>query len=175
MNVMNELDHWHELIKPEGVDLVALYKKLTLDELSELQQAETPGEIIKEACDVVVTARGLILALDDNDNIQGTIHGKLMSAMMELVEYTFGVDFDHALHLVNQSNFSKLVLSDQIRSTLSYFEEANIAVIVLPLDNTYWGAYSALDQTVKGKEYPKDKLLKAHTYKAIDESKEWWL
>ena len=170
MNVMNELDHWHELIKPASVDLVALYKKLTLDELSELQQAVTVPEIIKEACDVMVTARGAVLAAKGFD----WVHNHFVCSMQDLIR-GHDIDWMHALHMVNQSNFSKLILEDQISAAGNHFKDIGVQVSILPLGNGYWGAYSAIDQTVNGKEYPKDKLLKAHTYVAIDESKEWWL
>jgi len=170
MSVMQELDQWHELIKPVNVDLVALYKKLTLDELEELQHAVEVPEIVKEACDVIVTARGMLLAQVHPD----WVHLQFIESMRALI-LGFCDDWEHPLHLVNQSNFSKLILKHEVDEAMNHFDTAGIDVYVSSLGSGYFGAYSRHDQTVKGKAYPKDKLLKSHKYAPIDESKEWWL
>jgi len=80
------------------------------------------------------------------------------------------------MHAVNESNFSKLVLPSEIDDAMAFYEQLDVQVRIEPvLDGAYYGIYSTHDQTVNGKTYRKDKLLKSHRYAAVDESCYWWL
>lgn len=150
--------------------IITLYRKMVTGELTELQEAETVPEIIKEACDVHIVCEPLRMWGDHHDNL---LHDEIASAMCILIS-SHGVSVHKALKRVVDSNFSKFILESELTSAQAYFHGLGISVRFDHLGDEYFGAYSQKDQTVDGKFYECDKLLKGPNYQAVDESIEWW-
>lgn len=166
MDQLKRLEHWHKCIKPEKSksELMALYHKLLLEEIKEyaesvellrlatdIQRAidddkptfESIGNMVKELADIKVVSAGLIEATNNQTS--------------------------HVVEYVNDSNFSKLVQSIDLTSTQNYFKELGIEVYSNQVDTALFGFYSKHDQTVNGKFYAKDKLLKSPNYCEVHE------
>ena len=171
--VLQELDQWHDLIVSDmdSKGILELYRGFVREEIKELQEARTVPEIIKEACDVIVVCRPLINWGSGHDM---KMHHHITESVKSMV-HEHGVNWWEALHKVNVSNFSKLILESEVEQASDHFAHLGIDVQIESLGSVYFGAYSTHDQEVNGKFYADKKLLKAHTYHAIDESVEWWL
>jgi hypothetical protein len=172
-NYLKRLDQWHSAIKPSDTDCEKLYADLVGEEITEALTAVTMPAHVKELCDVIVVARGAEIygKLSFTIKYAGTIIDGATDALEAL-----SVNVDKAMHAVNESNFSKLVLPSEIDDAMSFYEQLDVQVRIEPvLDGAYYGIYSACDQTVNGKTYRKDKLLKSHRYAPVDESVHWWL
>lgn len=150
--------------------IITLYRKMVVGELSELQYAKTQPEIVKEACDVFIVCDPLVSWGPAHDVI---LHTHIQSAMYEMIEGA-AVNFDAALQKVVDSNFSKFILGSELIAAQKHFHELGIDVRFDQLDGEYYGAFSQKDQTVNGKFYECDKLLKGPNYQAVDESISWW-
>ena len=173
MNPSEQLNLWHKLIEPNTsqAEKDHDYSKMLRDEIEELQEAKEFPSVVKEAVDVMVTARAV--RLFHSDKYQQSLANEIYYAMTNILADA-GVSAMAALSHVNESNFSKLILEDEVQAAKEHFDELGIEVDVLPLEQGFFGAYSSRNQVVKGKEYPKNKLLKAHTYKPVNESVNWW-
>ena len=171
-SVLQELDQWHELVKPEMelAEYLAMYQGFVREEWKELQEANEIGEIVKEACDYIVVNRPLIT--HGTGHMMKLHHHSTESVKGMLSE--LGVNWWQALEHVTASNLSKLILECETEAASDFFAHAGIDVRIESIGHGYFGAYSMLDQAVSGKFYAKDKLLKCQNYFEIDESKEWW-
>lgn len=148
MNELQQTQRFQKMIRPakSQKEVVDLYiNKLVVEEKQELIDAPTIGNILKEAGDLIVVSIGVINAL--------------------------GADAEEVLKLVNESNMSKLcVTEDECLETKAAFSEIGIKTYTLKQDECY-GVYSSLEQKdINGKLYSKDKLLKPLCYAAVDES-----
>jgi len=173
-SVLLQLDSWHEFAKPQHLsesEYIELYKGLVREEWKEFQDAEAIGNIVKEACDVIVVCWPLIT--------KGTSHqNKLHLAMINCVEsvlHEMNINWPQALAKVNESNFSKLILAGEVDEASDYFAHQGIDVRIESVGDAYFAAYSTHDQTVNGKFYKAEKLLKPQSYFEVDELTEWWL
>lgn len=166
-------EHFQKIItKPLLINEIReLGLKNVLAELSELQKAESIGQIIKEACDVYIVSEVMVLYGTFH---QISMHYRIMNAMIDLVQSS-NVSFDYALQKVVDSNMTKFILESELVSAQKYFNELGIRVRFDQLENEFYGAYSVKDQTIDGKLYERDKLMKGPNYLAIDESTEWFI
>lgn len=170
MTPSQQLDQWHGMIKPDH-DAFEIYKGLVLEEIKEAADERILNDHIKELVDIVVTARGARKYTDNG------IHWVFFNALENMaydLMLSHDIDPDEALRAVNESNFSKLILADEIDEAQAYFESLGISVEIKDLDGGYFGAYSTHDQTLNGKKYAKGKLLKGPKYRDIDTSVKWW-
>ena len=151
--------------------IISIYREYVRDELRELQEAKTLPEIIKEACDVAIVCDPLIWW---GDSIDAHLHTNIKTAMMNMIDEST-VDYDSAMNAVVCSNMSKFLLPSELVNAQAHFIDMGIHVRFDQLDHELFGAFSQKDQTVDGKFYPKDKLLKPHSYAEVDESREFWL
>ena len=173
-SVLQQLDSWHEFAKPQHLsesEYLELYKGLVREEWKEFQDSEAIGNIVKEACDVIVVCWPLIT--------HGTGHHmKIHHAMSNAVKsvlHEMNINWFQALAKVNESNFSKLILAGEVDEASDYFAKMGIDVRIESVGDAYFAAYSTHDQTVNGDDLAADKLLKPHSYFEIDETTEWWL
>ena len=172
-NYLQRLVQWHAAIKPSDTDCEKLYADLVGEEVTEALTAKTMPAFVKELCDEIVVARGFEIYGKLSFTIKHA--GTLIDGAVDTLE-ALGVDVNKAMHAVNESNFSKLVLPCEIDDAMAFYEQLDVQVRIEPvLDGAYYGIYSTHDQTVNGKAYRKDKLLKSHRYAAVDETCHWWL
>lgn len=170
--VLSDLDRWHDLIRNDSSDseVANRYKKFIAEETIEGLDSETPGNTVKEMCDVIVVTRPVIL----NGTQYARKFAHHISQAAKRVLHELDINWWEALHKVNQSNFSKMILESELKEAYEHFKKLGIEVCINPIAQGYFGAYSAKDQAVNGKEYAGGKLLKGPNYHEIDESIEWW-
>lgn len=167
MNEFARLTRWHDIINSGKTkeEIKEFYKKKMLpEEREELDTAITDAHRAKEACDVIVVCWPL---RDDY------LYDEYVNFGIRLMERITG-SRSNALKIVNDSNFSKLILPHEVDEAMDHFEKLGIEVVIQPVDEDYYGAFSRRDQTVNGKEYVAGKLLKGPNYFEINESVEWW-
>ena len=145
MNALKEtIEFQNRIIENADAEAVALYDGLIDEEHDELKSAETIGNKLKEAADLIVVCVGLITAM--------------------------GYDAEKILHKVNESNNSKFCInSDEIRLTQDYFTGLGLDTYTKELDGLF-GVYAAETKTINGKQYKEGKLLKAVLYSEVDEA-----
>ena len=145
MNALKEtIEFQNRIINKSDCKNVALYRDLIHEEYKELMTADTTGNKLKEAGDLIVVCVGLITAM--------------------------GYDAEKILHRVNESNNSKFCInSDEIRLTQDYFTGLGLDTYTKELDGLF-GVYAAETKTIGGKKYKKGKLLKAVLYSEVDEA-----
>ena len=168
--VLANLDMWHRMIADFSNETEQLYKKLIGEEIHESLDSKTLGNLVKEASDVIVVCRPIIT---NGTHYAPKVAHHLSQAAKSLL-FEVGVNWWQALHAVNQSNFSKLILENELKEAYEHFKKLGIDVCINPIAQGYFGAYSTKDQTVNCKEYAGGKLLKGPKYQEIDESIEWW-
>jgi len=170
MKYEEDLKIWHEMIDPGNQSLNDRYK-LMMDEIKEFDEAIYFGSKIKESCDVLVTAYAVIKYGGNNIKTNSAKH-----FYDSFKKYILGndIEINEAMRKVFDSNMSKFVLEEELPNAINYFKELELDVYPKELGNGYFGFYSSLDQEANKKKYPKNKLLKSHKYKKIDESIDWW-
>jgi len=171
--VLDELDRWHDLIRVDSSDaaVVDRYKGFIAEEVLESLEAKSLGNLVKELCDILVVTRPVELLGSGYASKVARHQSHAARALLhELDVYCWWP----ALHIVNQSNFSKFILESELKEAYEHFKQLGIEVCINPIAQDYFGAYSSNDQTVNGKEYAGGKLLKGPKYQEIDESIEWW-
>ena len=145
MNALKEtIEFQNRIIEKPDAEAVALYDNLVDEEHCELKSAETIGNKLKEAADLIVVCVGLITAM--------------------------GYDAEKILHRVNESNNSKFCINnDEIRLTQDHFTGLGLKTYVKELEGLY-GVYAAETKIIGGKQYKEGKLLKAVLYAEVDEA-----
>jgi len=188
MSTLEKLDKWIELatcdMRPREV--VQKYRfELWPEEMDEAATAPTQISLFKELCDVFTTLRTLTYAAHEryiseegNPYISRSSFVAESNRWKERINELTGGNFDSALNAVTDSNMSKLISKAshvRLDREIIHFNRQGIIAAFIPLVDGYISAVSAKDQTVGGKYHPKGKLLKPSTYKAADETKEFWL
>jgi len=170
--VLDELDRWHDLIRVDSSDAMVAdrYKGFIAEEVLESLEAKSIGNLVKELCDIIVVSRPVELLGSGYATMVARHQAHAARALLHELE----VYWWSALHIVNQSNFSKMILESELKEAYEHFKQLGIEVYILPIAQDYFGACSSKDQTVNGKEYAAGKLLKGPKYQEIDESIEWW-
>jgi hypothetical protein len=170
--VLEELDRWHDLIRVESSDAAVAdrYKGFIAEEVLEALEAKSLGNLVKELCDIIVVTRPIEL-LGSRYAAKVALH---QAHAARALLHELNVYWWSALHIVNQSNFSKMILETELKDAHDHFKQLGIEVCINPIAQNYFGAYSAKDQTVNGKTYACGKLLKGPNYQEINESTEWW-
>lgn len=178
MNELERVAQFQRLIKPAQMSAEEVFKlyatKLAPEEIGEALTAENKGNKVKEACDVIVVLIGLDPDAIKMENMN--FSDFLLNATINYLHLIVGctANRERALKAVNDSNFSKLVLKDELDSELAYFKKLGIEVYTSNLDDQYLGIYSAKNQTVNDKKYTANKLLKPSKYAPVDESINFW-
>lgn len=158
---------WHEMTETEQVT-PELKKSLVVEEFAEVMNAETLPQFVKEVCDLIFVCENL--AREKSIHLD-FIQFLKVGAMEALYELDFNAE--RALEAVTDSNYSKLIKPKELDDAKAHFDKLGLIVQFKNLGE-YFGAYSAKDQVVLGKYYPKGKLLKPHCYKPVDDSKRFW-
>jgi hypothetical protein len=146
--------------------VVALYQKL---------RAEERIEAVKELCDQMIVCEPIMNCFDTHD-VEATMASLEYHHAQHCLNVLIGQDCaERALQAVVESNYTKLLATDQLDDALKHFDSQGIKIKFEYLDDDYWMAVSACDQTVNGKFYAEGEMLKAQNYRAVDTGKEFWL
>lgn len=173
-NELRRTDKFHQLIKPETLnnkEMTQLYINLISDEFREALDSKSFTQYVKELCDIIVTLRAGLMY--DYRPHMINLYRSLEQMLLMRMERD-GINAEYAMKAVNDSNYSKLFREEDIAETMAHFLEMGVEVNVNELGDGYFGVFSAKNQTVNGKEYRANKLLKPHTYRDVDESTEFW-
>jgi hypothetical protein len=170
MNVFEKLDEWTALAT-RGMTTKEILDKysfeLVPEEEHEALSANTKPEYIKELCDLFIVLRPVAFS-------SGHFLSKAAEVYAAIYNSTGG-NFSHALNAVLDSNLSKVIQFQNKELERDYFDRQGICFYLKPSAAAGYFACSTSDQTVAGKRYFKDKILKPSTYKPVDETKEFWL
>ena len=180
---MKSNQHYQEMINQgkSSEEIVSLYMRLMKEEFNELHDAIAEGDlrkIVKEACDLNIVCEPVT---DNPPSYNTLIYANMMSS------FSFGYITDllvfkykalRAIEVVVESNYSKLILEDELDDADYHFRSLGIDVEYRALDDGIYGAFSKKDQTaiVKGEEkfFAEGKLMKGPHYKPVDESTDFW-
>ena len=132
------------------------HKSLLAEEFEELACASTPNDIADALVDIAYIAIGMNLEYQSKTDAT-----KMIVDMVRDVAKRLGIDFAACWDEVHSSNMSKVAsCQHEVLDTITSYSE--IGVKVHAEDKII---KSSIDQTVEGKHYPKNKVLKTLTYK----------
>ena len=158
----------------------ALHHKLFAEEYDELSEAKTLADEADSFADQLVVIAGYFLDCGGNCNWQpvkefiGMDYYAIADELEDAAEDQ-GIALKAAFDIVHKSNMTKFTKDfSVITQTIDDYLDKGIYVEAKETDDL-WAVFSAQDQTVNGKHYPKGKLLKPVTYKEPDWSNKSWM
>ena len=148
-------------------EIVELYTKLSAEELR---------ETVKELCDLIIVNDPIADNAENGSSVQRKAYFARSDAWNAMVELLGSEGLaGKAEQAVVDSNYTKLVMKNELTEAAEHFKRQGIKVIFEPLEDGLFMAVSAEDQTVNGKFYPKRKMLKSPGYKPVNMNEDFWL
>lgn len=157
-----------------------LHHALFAEEHNELADAKQLSDKADSYADQLVVIAGYFLDCGGNGNWKpvkefvGMDYYAIVDALEDEAEDQ-GIYLNAAFDIVHQSNMTKFTKDlSVIKQTIDDYMDKGIYVEAKET-NGLWALFSAKDQFVNGKDYPKGKLLKPITYKEPDWLNKSWM